>query len=220
MKRRVGFVTIGQSPRTDVTSDIMGVLGSDIEVVECGALDELTEEQIKSLAPVNEDFFVTRLRNGREVRVSVKKIVTLVQGCVKKIEPLVDIVAIICTGEFPPIESSKPLVKLSTLIESVTRALSVKRLGVIIPDPRQSKMVYEKWKSVAQDVKIASASPYTGSEEELVEAARQMLDRDLVVLDCIGYTTRAKKVVAEVAGKPVLLPRSLLARVLRDLVEV
>jgi len=40
------------------------------------------------------------------------------------------------------------------------------------------------------------------------------------VLDCIGFGTEAKKVVATTSGKPVLVPRTLLAHVLRELLGV
>ncbi|WP_342788308.1 AroM family protein, partial [Desulfurococcus sp.] len=44
--RRVGLITIGQSPRVDVVSEIKDILGSEIEILECGALDDLAREQI------------------------------------------------------------------------------------------------------------------------------------------------------------------------------
>jgi protein AroM len=41
---------------------------------------------------------------------------------------------------------------------------------------------------------------------------------DLIVLDCIGYTLKMKEKLKEMTGKPVLLPRSILARVIRELI--
>ena len=42
---RIGAVTIGQSPRSDVMVDIKPILGPDIEIVEAGALDGLGKEE-------------------------------------------------------------------------------------------------------------------------------------------------------------------------------
>ena len=56
-KIKVGMVTIGQSPRNDVTSDIKDILGPKIETIECGALDELTLEDVKKLEPKRENTF-------------------------------------------------------------------------------------------------------------------------------------------------------------------
>ncbi|MGQ9538937.1 MAG: AroM family protein [Candidatus Bathycorpusculaceae bacterium] len=41
---RIGLITIGQSPRTDVTSTIRKMLGIEMELIEKGALNGLTRE--------------------------------------------------------------------------------------------------------------------------------------------------------------------------------
>ena len=43
---------------------------------------------------------------------------------------------------------------------------------------------------------------------------------DLIVLDCIGYTQEMKKMFAEKTGKKVVLPRTLLARVVSELTDI
>ena len=47
---RLGAVTIGQSPRTDIIPDLRTVLGAEVEIVEAGALDELAPDEIRALA--------------------------------------------------------------------------------------------------------------------------------------------------------------------------
>ena len=42
-------------------------------------------------------------------------------------------------------------------------------------------------------------------------------DADLIVLDCIGYTVEMKERVQALTGKSVLLPRTLAARVVKEL---
>ena len=44
--------------------------------------------------------------------------------------------------------------------------------------------------------------------------------RILIVLDCIGYTQEMKKMFAEKTGKKVVLPRTLLARVVSELTDI
>lgn len=217
---RVGLVTIGQSPRVDVVSEMKEVMGERVEILECGALDKLSREQILELAPrENEEFFVTRLRDGSEVKVAVSRIVPLVQECINTLEPLVDVIGLICTGEFHGIFSKKILIEPSALLINIVKSLSPRRLGVLIPNPRQVSMTNRKWSAITTDIKVVSASPYTGSESEIRQAAAQMVDRDLVVLDCIGYSRRIKKVVAELTGKPVILPRTIIAYTIKELLE-
>ena len=58
--------------------------------------------------------------------------------------------------------------------------------------------------------------------ETLEKAARQVkdMDGDLVILDCIGFTQEMKNMFARETGKLVVLPRTLLARVISELTDV
>jgi len=128
------MVTIGQSPRNDVTSDIKDILGSKIEIIECGALDELTLEDVKKLEPKKGEYvLVTRLRDGTQVKVSRNKIIQRIRKCIRKIENYVDIIVLLCTGKFPE-TNSKNLIKPSTPLYNVVLGLLPKgRLGILIP---------------------------------------------------------------------------------------
>jgi protein AroM len=42
---------------------------------------------------------------------------------------------------------------------------------------------------------------------------------DLIVLDCLGFNKKTKSIFREVTGKPVLLPRTLVARIAREIIE-
>lgn len=67
MPLRTAFITIGQSPRSDLTPVLIERIGAGIDVTEYGALDELSAHEIERLAPVsNAPRPVTRLRNGEE----------------------------------------------------------------------------------------------------------------------------------------------------------
>ena len=58
----IGLITVGQAPRSDVVPDMAAILGGDVEIVEAGALDGLTREEIAPLAPEGDDeIIVTRL---------------------------------------------------------------------------------------------------------------------------------------------------------------
>ena len=48
--KKLGLITIGQSPRTDVLPDIEPIFGREIELHHAGALDGLTKEEIRFLS--------------------------------------------------------------------------------------------------------------------------------------------------------------------------
>ena len=65
---RIGLITVGQSPRSDVVPDMAAILGADADIVEAGALDGLDRGEIARLAPQGDDeIIVTRMRDGSPV---------------------------------------------------------------------------------------------------------------------------------------------------------
>ena len=48
---RVGFVTIGQSPRDDVVPEMLAWLGTPVDAVQAGALDGCSDDEIGAMAP-------------------------------------------------------------------------------------------------------------------------------------------------------------------------
>ena len=66
--RKVGAITIGQAPRTDVTKDILPLLGEEVELIQAGGLDGLTREEIQAFAPGPDDYvLISRLQDGSSV---------------------------------------------------------------------------------------------------------------------------------------------------------
>ena len=63
--KRVGAITIGQAPRTDVMEDIGDILGKELTLVQAGALDGLTAAEIEALRPDGTgNTLVSRLRDA------------------------------------------------------------------------------------------------------------------------------------------------------------
>jgi len=218
---KIGMVTIGQSPRNDVIPEVRGILGR-LEIVERGCLDELTKEQIERLKPKEgEPFLITLLRDGSPVQVSKERAIGLVQQRIKELESEdVTLVALLCTGDFPDFKSKKLVIMLGKLIHRMVEGMLTKgkKLGVIIPSSEQINQTKKKWIDV--NLVVAVASPYE-NPEKVVEAAKTLQARnvDLTVLDCIGYTRQIKQKVTEITGNPVILARTILARVSRELSE-
>ncbi|RLI41149.1 hypothetical protein DRO59_07660 [Candidatus Bathyarchaeota archaeon] len=216
---KIGMITIGQSPRKDVTTEIRKILGV-VEIVEIGCLDKFTREQIEKLEPKKgELFLVTLLRDGNSVKISKGKIMNLMQQCIRELESQdVALIALLCTGDFPDFESKKPMIKPGKLIHALVQGILTeeKRLGVVIPSFGQIRQAEKKWKNLNPVITVAS--PYE-KPEKIEEAAEKLHVKnvDLTVLDCIGYTGQMKQRVREITGKPVILARTVLARVLREL---
>ncbi len=222
MTRVLGTVTIGQSPRIDLIPEMKEVMGP-ADVLEAGALDGLTLEKVERLAPVPGDYvLITRMADGTAVKIAERHILPLMQG---KIDELVkrgaDVVALVCTGEFPQFRCEKLLiVPQKVLFHAASGVLSPEsgHLGVVLPDADQIPQGLARWRKATDRVTALPASPY-GDPEAVAEAARKMAAAgvNLAVMDCIGYTLAMKETVRRIAGVPVILARSILARTLAEL---
>ena len=81
MTTRVGLITVGQAPRSDVVPDMAAMLGGDVEIVEAGALDGLSREEMAALAPEGDDeIIVTRLADGGSVFVGKTKMIPRIEA--------------------------------------------------------------------------------------------------------------------------------------------
>ena len=97
-------------------------------------------------------------------------------------------------------------------------AIGVKNLSVIIPTKEQEAQMPGKWKACCDSLHVTSVSPY-GDPLAVFAAAKEIpADTDLILLDCIGYTIEMKERIQALTQKPVLLSRTLVARVIRELV--
>jgi protein AroM len=221
---KIGTITIGQSPRVDIVPEFRRALCMDAEIVERGALDGLSLEEVRNLAPRAGDYvLVTRMSDGTEVKIAERHILDRLKGCVGDLEQRgVDLIALFCTGEFPELRSSRLLLRPDRLLANVVSALLPRgALGVVVPTAEQVPILEKRWRREGVEVACDSVSPYTASAAEIERTAERVAARnpDLVVLDCMGFTLEAKKVFRDVTRRPVVLPRSVLGRIAGALLE-
>lgn len=223
---KIGAVTIGQAPRVDVTADILRIFDDSLELVQAGGLDGLSKEEIAAFAPGKDDYvLVSRLQDGSSVTFAERYILPRLQEAITKMEEDgCSLIMMFCTGSFPETLSTRkipmiyPCELLNRLVPLMTKKSSI---ICMTPSPLQTEQCENKWRNYVREVKAIAASPY-GEWEALERAAEQIrdMDADLIVLDCIGYTQEMKEMFARKTGKKVVLPRTLLARVVSELTDV
>ena len=222
-KPLIGAVTIGQAPRVDVTPDVLPLLGESFDLVQAGALDDVTD--FAAIAPEPGDYtLVSRLRDGRSVPMAERKIIPNVQAAIDRVEAQgASSIMMWCTGEFPiPLRANVPVVYPSRLLARTVDAIKPKRLVVIIPDEAQIEQARIQWLNTVDDVLVFAANPYDAPDaldaalDKAAGAAREA-QADLAVLDCIGFSSRGKQRFRKRSGIPTILPRTLLARVVQEL---
>ncbi len=223
---KIGAITIGQAPRVDVTKDILRIFDGKIELVQRGGLDGLTAAEIEAFKPRDDDYvLVSRLNDGSSVTFAERYILPRLQKAIDELEAEgVKLIMFFCTGDFPKTLRSEtvplvfPIHILNRVVPLLTRRSSI---ITVTPSPLQIEQNTKKWKNYVKEVESIAASPYE-NWDNLERAARRTKDMagDLIVLDCIGFTQEMKEMFARESGKPVILPRTLLARVVSELTDI
>lgn len=222
---RIGFITIGQSPRVDVTSDISRFFPSGVEVLEVGALDGMSksEVEVKFKPEAGETVYVTRMRDGFEVKISRDKILPLMGECVKKLEGSgVDVIGILCSGEFPRYKASIPIVYPEKVLKGFASGISYSgSVAVLIPAVEQLEYARLKWSGLFEDLKVYAISPYTASLNDFRIIGEKLKANGvrLVVMDCIGYSLDQRNVLKVCGDFMILTARTALARAICELIQ-
>ena len=220
---RVGLITVGQSPRTDVVPDMAVILGSDVDIIEAGALDGLSRAQIDALAPVGDDeILVTRLTDGSSVFVGKMHVIPLIEQRIAALEDRgVTLNALLCTGAFPKLAARRPLLEPQQLLLGLLRAMTFPgRLGVLTPSERHVPQTDARWRESGFDALVAPLSPYEEEDPAAVRRAAAALRAGgvgLIVMDCIGFRRKTRDEIAHLAGAPALVANLLVARVATEL---
>jgi protein AroM len=221
--KRVGLITVGQAPRSDVVPDMAAILGNDVDILEAGALDGLARERIAALAPEGDDeILVTRLADGSSVFVGKKHVIPLVEARIAALEARgVALNVLLCTGAFPKLAAARPLLEPQQLLLGLLRAMTFPgRLGVLTPSERHVPQTGARWRAAGFDPVVAALSPYEEDDAHAVRRAAEALragGAGLVVMDCIGFRRKTRDEVAHLTGAPALVANLLVARVAAEL---
>jgi protein AroM len=222
--KKIGIITIGQSPRPDVIEEMSPFFGENVNVLERGALDGLTLEQVKELSPDSGMMpLCTRMSDGTEVLIAKEKIIPRIKRSIDELnENKVSIILLLCVSSFPPFESACLVVHPQRIVDRCVESLIGEKhhLGIVIPIPEQENWVRENFSHITPLITVTDASPY-GDRSRFSHASKVLreADCDLIVMYCMGFTHELTKEVRALTGKPVILSSSIVARTIGELLE-
>lgn len=222
--KKIGIVTIGQSPRPDVVKEMMPFFGKNVSVLERGALDGLTLEQVKEFFPDSGMIpLCTRMRSGSEVMIAKEKILPRIEQLIDELNgKKTSFIALLCVGSFPSFDSSCLVVHPQRIVNRCVESLISKKhhLGVVIPTPEQEDWARKNFVNVTPRITVTAASPY-GDRSQVSRAGKVLKEAncDLIVMYCMGFTRELTKEIRSVTAKPVILSSSIVARTIGELLE-
>jgi protein AroM len=221
-QQRMGVVVIGQSPRPSIVNEIAAVLSPGLQIDLRGALDGMTRAEIDAIPPSDgQDALFTLLPNGDSVTISKKAVEARAAVQIEKFaREGVKVAMLACTGKFPNLAPEGLVILPSAVLHNVVAAVLPRgRLGIFSPLPEQTALIASKWERA--NVEVVGVTMRPGSDAEAIdEAARKMLARspDLVVMDCMSYTSADKKRVRLSYDGPIILAIAAAARIVEELV--
>jgi protein AroM len=125
---------------------------------------------------------------------------------------------VLCCGGFPVIKAPIQVLLPGTIVPAVARAVCpAGSVGIIVPNEAQEAAAVEHWHEQGVAVASAVVSPY--ESRGFTEAGEKFRARsiDLVAIDCMGFREEHRQKLRGLCGCPVLLPSSLVARVVLEI---
>lgn len=224
--KKAAFLTIGQSPRDDILAELIPFLPGQVEILQAGALDGLGRREIKALAPEKREFpLISRLRDGSPAVVGRQKILPRLKAKVNELEIKgADIIAVLCTEDFPELRSKKPLILPFEVMKSeMEMRQGIKKIAVVVPLKAQKNAAPQKWTFPAAQTKITVLNPYATPKEhesDLQDFFGQIsgYEPDLLIFDCLGFTISFSRKIGEITRLPFISPRLSLAHCLKQFI--
>lgn len=222
--KKLGMVTIGQAPRTDVTPILLKHLGDRVELLQMGVLDGMEREEIdERLFPEEgHELLVSRLQSGESVQLSREKIEPIMQQKLNELENRgCDQILVLCTGVFHGFTLNKAyLIEPDRILPPTINAIVGRRkLGVVTPLADQREQTLEKWEGNGISPVVVAVSPYDKEREGFYHGAKQLVDQgaEIILLDCMGYVEECRRIVQEASGLPVILSNALMAKLISEM---
>ncbi|WP_408904516.1 AroM family protein [Nguyenibacter sp. L1] len=218
---RCAFVTIGQTPRTDILDEVLLMAqATDLNFDEYGAMNGLDETDIGAQRPrEGERGFYTRLAHGGFVSVRASFIEQRLRRLIEMVDRRdYDLIVMLSTGIFETWDTRARLIHSQKLTDLWINALIAGPgpIGIMyhLPTAFDSNLaVNTALVQTTRMVKVAGESP------SLDEAARLLRDTDIIVMHSLGYSDAHAAMLAGLVERPVVSVRRLVAGALRTALD-
>jgi protein AroM len=226
VKQTVGLLTIGQSPRSDLSSPLRD-MRPDLDFLEIGALDNLTLDEATTL-PSGDYPLNTCMRDGSLVAVDRAVLEPLLQQALGRLEAGgVVATMLMCAGTFPDLCGSRPLFNPFLLARETLRAVGLSRIGIICPYAEQEHAIGQRWRNagfdtVIETVALSDFDKVDGALAAWTELPHSAAEQpvEAVVLDYVGHEPFQVARLQENCTRPVIDLGYLAMRVLASSLPV
>jgi protein AroM len=221
-KKVLGVIVLGQTPRNDVKTLFESNI-PHIDVVIKGALDGISYHKIKDLINNDDKYPLwVKLSKGKTCEISLFKLIPYIEKTAEDLCSMgADLIFLMCTGNFPDIISSTPIIYPNRLIFAVAQIFCTSRkIGIILPNEGQARSAVEHWQSNGFIVETAVASP---RNKNSIKCAVQNLndkDIDLIVMDCMGFDKGDWTTAKNVSFYRIICPQKFVVKLVAEIINI
>ncbi len=187
-QKRIGALTIGQSPRPDRVAPFENLLPG-CEILQAGALDDLTLDDLPEQPNVAYPL-VTQMQDGTLVMVAESFITSKLQQALNQLETNgVVATLLLCAGTFADLHGTQPLFVPFKIGCSTLSALQLKSIGLITPVRAQEQPIRERWEKMGWQPTVWTADLSVQDEKFQQQLTDQINAKNLdcIVLDYVGH---------------------------------
>jgi protein AroM len=217
----IGLVTLGHSPREDHEA-VYDLIAPGIKRKLVGGLDSFTCEQAAALEDKNGvSPLVCLLSDKTTVEIPLPVLFPYLKS---QVDTLADqgasLAVVLCSGGFPTFDCSIPVVLPGLVVPATVAGLYPdKNIGLIVPNEAQVPAALSHWKNQGVEAVCAVVSPYEGTGFEEAGEKFRANETDFVAVDCMGFGEEHRERLKTLCGCPVMLPKTLVARVALELLQ-
>ncbi|MCK1967003.1 AroM family protein [Franconibacter pulveris 1160] len=223
MSATLAILTVGVVPVSAVLPLLTEHISED-QITHISLLGKITREEVmEDYSPdPGDEVMLTLLNDNRAAEVSRNKVEKALQGLVEVLDNQgYDVILLMSTYRFNYLKARNSMLLeperiIPPLVASIVDGHQV---GVIIPVPELLNVQAQKWHTLEKAPFYALANPVFGTDEELVNAGRELVGRgaDVLVLDCLGFYQKHRDLLQKALDVPVLLSNVLVARLAAEL---
>ncbi|MCS3432375.1 AroM family protein [Klebsiella sp. BIGb0407] len=225
MKPTVAILSIGTVPvdeiRTVLTEHVV-----DEKITHISLLGNMSREEVSlEFAPdIGEEQHLALLSDNQLVNVGSNKVSLAMQNLVSLLDKLgYEVILLMNTMPLSGLKAQSAILLepdriLPPLVASIVES---HQMGVILPFPELIKYQQDKWRLLEKTPLYDVANPVDGSDEELLQAARQLIERGVTVfvLDYLVFMKRHQQLLEQHFDIPVILTNMLVARLASELLD-
>lgn len=223
MSATLAILTVGVVPVSAVLPLLTEHISED-QITHISLLGKITREEVmEDYSPdPGDEVMLTLLNDNRAAEVSRNKVEKALQGLVEVLDNQgYDVILLMSTYRFNYLKARNAMLLeperiIPPLVASIVDGHQV---GVVIPVPELLNVQAQKWQTLEKAPFYALANPVFGTDEELVNAGRELIGRgaDVLVLDCLGFYQKHRDLLQKALDVPVLLSNVLVARLAAEL---